>query len=51
MVGHISLTYFDLAAAIHIGLSSGNTPLPIGVGRKGKAFETIKSATSISALE
>lgn len=44
-------TYFDRAAATHIGLSSDNIPLPIGVGKKGKAFETMKSATSTSALE
>jgi len=45
------MSYLDLAAATHIEWSSGNNPLPIGVGKNGKQFDWTNSAISPSALE
>lgn len=43
-------THLDLAAATQFGWSSGSTPFPIGVGRKGSPVTSTNSLTSLSAL-
>lgn len=43
-------THLDLAAATQLRWSSGSTPFPIGVGRKGSPVSSTNSLTSLSAL-
>ena len=43
------ILYFDLAAATHNGWVSAITPLPIGVGRKGRLELTTNCCISSSA--
>ena len=44
------LQYFDRAAATVIGLESGMTPLPEGVGMNGSGVEFTNSRITHSAL-
>lgn len=42
--------YLERAAATQLAWSSGRTPFPIGVGRKGRPLISINSLSTVSAL-
>lgn len=42
--------YLERAAATQLAWSSGRTPFPIGVGRKGRPLISISSLSTVSAL-